>query len=116
MSAKSRVELNFTSPFLEKKEAKSVPTLTYGKMPGKHAGSVLVYYHLPVCTIAAYIRFHYFIHLYIANAKYYIFFYGITECNVALVIKGTCMNGKREGGRRKGKKNAREMKHIGQNV
>ena len=69
MSAKTRVELIFPSLSLEKKEAKSVPTLTYWKMAGlaewagtlsytlsafiiittgKHAGSVLVYYHLPV--------------------------------------------------------------------
>ena len=32
MSAKTRVELNFPSPSHEKKEAKSVPTLTYWKM------------------------------------------------------------------------------------
>ena len=31
MSAKIRVELNFPSPSLEKKEAKSVTTLTYGR-------------------------------------------------------------------------------------
>ena len=34
MSAKTRVKLNFPSPSLEKKEAKSVSTLTYGKMAG----------------------------------------------------------------------------------
>ena len=34
MSAKTRVELNFLSPFNEKMEAKSASTLTYGKMAG----------------------------------------------------------------------------------
>ena len=34
MSAKTRVELIFPSLSLEKKEAKSVPTLTYWKMAG----------------------------------------------------------------------------------
>ena len=66
MSAQTRVELNFPSPSLEKKEAKSVSTLTYGKMAGlakwagrfpyfnitgKHAGSVLVYHHLSVLEV-----------------------------------------------------------------
>ena len=65
LSAKIRVELSFPSPSLEKKEENSVPTLKYlgngrfGHMgrevslfiiitTGKHAGSVLVYHHLPV--------------------------------------------------------------------
>ena len=34
MSAKTRVELKFPSPFLEKKETKSASTLAYGKMAG----------------------------------------------------------------------------------
>jgi len=34
MSAKTRVELKIISHSLEKKEAKSVSTLTYGKMAG----------------------------------------------------------------------------------
>ena len=68
MSAKSRVELNFPSLSLEKKEAKSVSTLANGKMAGlaewagkvslfiiittgKCAGSILVYHHLPVICL-----------------------------------------------------------------
>ena len=67
MSANTRVELNFPSPFLEKKGGKIdsnsciLENGKFGRMgteaslfiiitTGKHAGSILVYHHLPVTS------------------------------------------------------------------